>query len=509
MAQLAARLDYQASRAGVAARASALAILNRWGRGAFRYLTLSLGAQASPATTVELQLSHVYFTADPNNDRLQVHSGYFRSSDDLLNRIWYAGAYTGQLCTVAANTSVNHTRLLEGIGWSNDQQVTGLNPTDSILSDGAKPTVNIRAYGSDTYHLWTITGFAEYVLASSDVAFGRQYWTQIVRGLEGTYPYVNPTTGLFNGTRRQDWGRVGQAGQNIALNALYRHALQLAARVSGLVSNNSTAQASQWQTMAERVKASQMNSFSTALEGRQLYPQDGNVAAINFNLTNSRAQALTIVENLSRRLTQYGSPAPELPGSISAFVGSQELRAQFTASPATATRALALLRTQWGYMLNAFSNSTSVEGYSADESLNYGFYPGGQGFISYVHAWSTGPVYPLLTRIIGLRVSAIDVPAEDGDWVFQPAVVGSGLTFAQGGFRTKDGNFAASWKISRGRFYATDSVPAGSSGTFYVPVLDVGKETTVKVDGKRVRSAVLLTASFDVRMLREAAIISR
>lgn len=528
----------------------------KWGRGGFRYLTLSLGAQASPATTVELQLSHIYFTADPNQDQLQAYSSYFWSSDELLNRIWYAGVYTVQLCTVAANSSVQHSWLLESIGWSAETPAAGLSSRDAFLADGAKRDRNpwagdldvalrsvmvsqvsdkllavrnslqeiiilqdpvsgyfpyagsplgeqlvafgISAYGSDTYNLWTIAVFAEYVLASGDVAFGKQHWLQIVRALKGTYPYVNPINGLFNGSRTLDWGRVGQGGQNIALNALYYHTLQLTARVSGLLSNNSTMQVSKWQSMAAKVKASAnqllfdrargMFYDNTTTAGHQVYPQDGNVAAINFNLTSSPAQALAIAEKLSNRLTRYGNPAPELPGSISPFIGSQELRAQFAASPANATRALALLRTQWGYMLNAFSNTTFIEGYYADGSLGYGFYPSGEGYVSHAHAWSTGPVYSLLSRVVGLRASAIDLLAEDGNWVFQPAVVGSGLTFAQGGFSTKDGKFVASWKVNKGRLSASVSVPAGSSGTIYVPVLDLRNKATIKLDGEKVRS---------------------
>ena len=34
------------------------------------------------------------------DDQLRDYTGYFHCDDELLNRIWYAGAYTNQLCTI-------------------------------------------------------------------------------------------------------------------------------------------------------------------------------------------------------------------------------------------------------------------------------------------------------------------------------------------------------------------------------------------------------------------------
>jgi len=111
---------------------------SQWARGSFRYLTLSLGPKTSPDTSVKLQLSHVYFTAQPNNPRLDDYSGYFHSSDDLLNRIWYAGAYTLQLSTVSANSSIQRSYLGQASGWANNAQANGLGPNEVMLTDGAK-----------------------------------------------------------------------------------------------------------------------------------------------------------------------------------------------------------------------------------------------------------------------------------------------------------------------------------------------------------------------------------
>ncbi|PVH77130.1 glycoside hydrolase family 78 protein [Cadophora sp. DSE1049] len=113
-------------------------IPNQWARGSFRYLTLSLGPTTSPDTRVKFQLLHVYFTAQPNTPQLDDYSGYFHSSDDLLNRIWYAGAYTVQLSTVSANSSIQRSYLGQASGWANNAQANVLGPNEVMLTDGAK-----------------------------------------------------------------------------------------------------------------------------------------------------------------------------------------------------------------------------------------------------------------------------------------------------------------------------------------------------------------------------------
>ena len=67
-------------------------------RGAFRYLNV----YHNTSGTVELSELSVYFTALPQLEeaQLQSYSGYFHCEDNQLNRIWYAGAYTNQLCTI-------------------------------------------------------------------------------------------------------------------------------------------------------------------------------------------------------------------------------------------------------------------------------------------------------------------------------------------------------------------------------------------------------------------------
>lgn len=59
-------------------------------RGGFRYMTLFLVGASSSVTinNVSLELSF-----QPTWSNLRAYKGYFHSDDDLLNKIWYSGAY--------------------------------------------------------------------------------------------------------------------------------------------------------------------------------------------------------------------------------------------------------------------------------------------------------------------------------------------------------------------------------------------------------------------------------
>ncbi|KAH6675000.1 Six-hairpin glycosidase-like protein [Halenospora varia] len=536
---------------------------DKWSRGSFRYLTVSLGNTTVASTSITVAFNNLRFDASPDRlaNQLQQYTGSFYSSNDLLNRMWYAGVYTLQLCTVAANTSINHAVILDGVGWSNDDKAANLTGSDVYLSDGAKRDrtswsgdlgVSMRSayvaynydrmqssknliraymvvqnqntssptygyfpypgspfaellyivdptngpYTSDTYHLWAIAGWAEIVLVTGDISFGNKYFGQIVQGIQATYKFVNNSTGLFNGTRTSDWGRNGGGGQNIALNALYYHTLTRLSQVSSFLTPIPGANAEKWSAMAAKVKTSAntllfdssagLYKDNTTATGAQLYPLDGNYFAINFNLTTSPAQSQRISKSLAARLTKFGSPTPEAVGVISPFISSHELRAQFLANPGDASQAMSLMRTQWGYMLSAFSNSTFVEGYSTDGRLSYAFYgPENDALISHAHAWSTGPVFSLQNFILGIQASPIDVAPGDGQWAYQPRIMGSGLSFAKGGFVVAMGEFSSSWSMEKNCFKGTFTNPEDTMGTLYVPTFGSAK-AKITVNGKAV-----------------------
>lgn len=67
-------------------------------RGGFRYMNVYHNTTGS----VSISTLWIQFTAVPQlqEDQIANYTGYFNSNDEKLNRVWYAGAYTNQLCTI-------------------------------------------------------------------------------------------------------------------------------------------------------------------------------------------------------------------------------------------------------------------------------------------------------------------------------------------------------------------------------------------------------------------------
>lgn len=84
-------------------------------RGGFRYLTTFLvtnGTSTVNITNVSLEIGF-----QPTWSNLRAYQGYFHSNDELLNRIWYSGAYTLQTNTVPGiyTFSYNCTGKADGL----------------------------------------------------------------------------------------------------------------------------------------------------------------------------------------------------------------------------------------------------------------------------------------------------------------------------------------------------------------------------------------------------------
>jgi hypothetical protein len=98
-------------------------------RGGFRYLTLVLPADmACVVREVTLQ-----FTAAPTMSDLRAYKNHFFSSDALLNRVWYGGAYTTQLCAI--DPMQGRAWPPPASGWNNAVRV---GQGQTVLVDGAK-----------------------------------------------------------------------------------------------------------------------------------------------------------------------------------------------------------------------------------------------------------------------------------------------------------------------------------------------------------------------------------
>lgn len=418
-------------------------------RGGFRYLTVFLRS----AGWVHLSGVSLAFTADPNRAVPNQYPNYFFSNDAMLNRAWYAGAYTVQTDLI---------RNDEGRAWPppstlwNNGSVVG-ESGNVVLTDGAKrdrsiwpgdmgiavPTgfvalfetlsaknslqtiYNHRAAsgelpysgpqfnltGSDTYHMWTLYGTHVYYVYSADKVWLDSIWARFNRGVTFITNKIDGN-GLLNVTGTNDWARDGQGGENIAANALLYGVLVRAASLAQIEGDAAlaTAYATRAASLKTQINARLWDTSAGAYKDNPtstMYPQDGNALAVWYNVVDSPTKARSISYVLGENWNDKGSRAPEFTFGtgvprISTFASSMELMSHFQAG--YDTRGLEMIRSMWGYMLDAphGTRSTIWEGLNSDGSFAY------QGpFQSLSHGWGTGPTSALTYYVLGLAPDTV------------------------------------------------------------------------------------------------------
>jgi hypothetical protein len=63
-------------------------------RGGFRHLTVFLLAQANETVALDIDSITLELSFHPTWSNLKAYQGYFHCNDEMLNKIWYLGAYT-------------------------------------------------------------------------------------------------------------------------------------------------------------------------------------------------------------------------------------------------------------------------------------------------------------------------------------------------------------------------------------------------------------------------------
>jgi hypothetical protein len=487
-------------------------------RGGFRYLTVFLDTSG----WVDVKGVSLDFTAAPGKTNPADYANYFHSSDDLLNRVWYAGAYTVQLDTIASNqgrawpppatewdnsatVGVGDSVLVDGAKrdrtvWPGDLGIAV--PTQYAYSDDLTSTRNalttmydaqsaegeipwsgppFNLTGSDTYHTWTLLGTSTYYTYTGDRTWLDSEWADYKRGMAFITNKIDGNN-LLDVTRTQDWARVGQGGENISANALLYAALKGGAALA--TAEGDSALAASWNDKAAAIKAAANSRLWDASKGMYkdnptsgLYPQDGNSLAVWYGLTDSTAKAKSILAGLGKNWGAYGPTTPEWGGNVSPFTGGMELNARFTANDDYT--ALDQIRRTWGHMLTSDigTRSTFWEGVRADGGLAYA-----GSFMSLAHGWSTAPTSTLTFDVLGTAPESAT-----GAYRFVPHP--GDLTSAEGRITMPQGAVNASWSRdpAAGTYTAQLTSPSGTTGRIGVPKLG-GGNISVSVNGNVVWS---------------------
>ncbi|WP_021598860.1 MGH1-like glycoside hydrolase domain-containing protein [Actinomadura welshii] len=483
-------------------------------RGGFRYLTVFLESDGR----VDLDKVSLYYTPAPTMKDPSKYANHFYSSDDLLNRIWYAGAYTVQLNTVSPRTG----RIWEPPAalWDNTG-VIGVG--DTILVDGAKrdrtvwpgdlgieipsayaafgdtesarnalTTVyqhqrdtgelpyagpELDKFGSDTYHLWTLAASWDYYRYTGDARWLSGVWDRYKKGVDFITGKMDDK-GLVSITGTSDSVRILAKGENLTANVLMWRVLDTGSRLARTQGDRALA-ASYAERAAALRTAVDANFWDETTGAYRFYPdstihpQDGNSLAVWYGLAD-QAKARRISTSLKGNWNEITSTAPENKGNPGVFSGSMEVNAHFAAGGRAADQAgVDIIRRQWGYMLNHPEGTGSTFWES--------FRNPGDGcvfcssYVSLAHAWATGPTPALTFSVLGLNPTGTG--GRSFDFVPHPA----DLTFAQGRITTTAGAVTASWKVSNGAYTARLKAPGRTVGRAGVPTF--GARIKVRVDG--------------------------
>lgn len=486
-------------------------------RGGFRYLTVFLETDGS----VDLDGVSVHYTAAPKMKNPAAYANYFYSNDDLLNRIWYAGAYTIQLNTISpktgriweapaelwdntGNIGVGDTILVDGAKrdrtvWPGDLGIevpaayAAFNDTESARNalttvyqhqrdTGELPYAGpeLNKYGSDTYHLWTLAATWDYYLYTSDRAWLATVWDAYRKAVAYTDAKLSER-GLVSITGTSDSVRILAKGENLTANVLLWRVLTTGARLAQVQKDK--ALAASYAQRAEALRTAIDTHLWDEAAGAYkqypdsaIHPQDGNSLAVWYGMADT-AKARRISTNLTGNWNSITSTAPENKGNPGVFSGSMEVNAHFAAGGRAADQAgVDIIRRQWGYMLDHPQGTRSTF-WESFRNLEDGCVFC-SSYVSLAHAWATGPTPALTNYVLGLR------PTSPGGRTFDFVPHTADLRFAQGRLTTTRGAVDASWKVANGTYTARLTAPAGAAGRAGVPTF--GTRMKVYLDGRLV-----------------------
>ncbi|KAM7199212.1 Six-hairpin glycosidase-like protein [Naviculisporaceae sp. PSN 640] len=251
----------------------------------------------------------VVSTAYPAMKDGRNYTGYFHSSSDLLNRIWYAGAWTLQLSTIDPqegsalidyNRLVDHNRspigswysnftisngtsvttdgakrdrvvwpgdmliAVPGIAMSTDDMLSVRNALDVLYDhqygDGslpyAGPPMGYHNEFSDTYHMHTLLGTYNYVLYTGDLDYLRSRWEAYLRAVAVSISKVD-SMGLLHVSSVADWLRPGMTGHNLEASAILYTVLEKSVTLASWLSEEDNSTSSRHLNLISSWKATQ------------------------------------------------------------------------------------------------------------------------------------------------------------------------------------------------------------------------------------------------------------
>jgi hypothetical protein len=501
-------------------------------RGGFRYLTLFL---SSPGY-VDIGGVSLDYTAAPLEKDPAAYQGWFLSSDNELNKIWYAGAYTVQIDTGMSDTAKSWP-YTTGEPDSYDSQIPGANPDQEVIFDGGKrdrdtwqgdlsveapvtylSTGDISAVnnslsslasqqlpdgympaeglvgahntGEETtygeYVTWFVYNMAEHYLYTGDKAYLDEWYPALVKAMTWL-SQQQLSDDLISFAASGSCGHYGytDCGTETYINALYYRNLQEMATLATAEGDSSAA--ASYSTQAAAVKNAintllwdnTTGAYRLSLQTPDVYPQDGNATAILAGVASQQQADRALAYLRANDWSTYGSldVSPATPNSV-ITPDYEPLPSGFEA----AARLSGDDPTELGFdtglqLISQFWGwmLTQDPGSTFWEKVSEDGTPVLGSFESLAHGWASSPTVTLTNDVLGVT------PTSAGFATYSVIPHPADLSWAQGSVPTSHGSIGVSWKSQAASFWLKIDSPAGTTGEAAVPTF--GRQVRVMVDG--------------------------
>jgi hypothetical protein len=417
------------------------------------------------------------------------YPGNFRCSDPLLTRIWYAGVYTVELCTLGQPRAFLDGAKRDRLVWTGDLWAAGLvsyvssadtlavrNSLSLLASlqhrDGyIPPTANPVPGQADLlanlvhtalrfteYVCWWAITLHDYYWHTADREFAQAMFPALETALAWLRRKANPRDGLIRVTKRRagNWHPPElPTGVLTPVNCLAAWALRDAATLARELGMNG--QAEPWlawrkqlvQALNQQLWHDERGAY--LLGDRHPYVvQDANAAAVLAGVAGPGRSQQAMAYLAERLRSPFGpltaeEPTPAMDSYVSPFASFHELLAR--ASLEDTPELLDMIRTCWGYMVQTDPAATFWEKMSPEgRPQPYPGRPASQ--TSLAHAWSAGPTYVLSSAILGVRPLAagyarVSIAPQVED---VQSIVGEVLSWAEGTVPTPQGGIRVRWE---------------------------------------------------------------
>jgi len=478
-------------------------------RGGFRYEAIELRTPGM----VELSgagLNFMAYRATPTE-----YEGWFVSSDDQLNRMWYAGTYTAQMDMVPVGVASCFTKpvIFDGAKrdraiWSGDLMVSDPVALLSLGSNAAPyvtgsvdafmdiqagngrltSAVGFRGCGGFNYAV-TYSNYAaqiaiQYYRYTGDTA----YITALLPKLEAATAYTASrldANGLVV-TNDNDYWQTRQNGEVTEYNISYYELLQDMIWLESHIGTQEmvdqyTADAA---ALKDAINAHLFNEEAGLYQHTDsrpnIFPLDANMNAVKNGIAPAD-MVQYILDYFKSTWVERGSeisrPAPSMTDpyghTIEPLNNYWEMVARLRSNDAAG--ALELMRRLWGLQVDTttpFYTNTFWEFVMSD-----GFPD--RGFDSLAHAWGAGPTQILTEAVIG--ATAINPGYETFEVKPQPV----DIEWAQGQVPTAYGPMTVKWaqNTGTGMFHLEVTAPDGTGGEVWVPVGSASEAASVVLAG--------------------------